>query len=770
MISVFVIIVLLPAVLSPSPAQWIQTNGPSGRGGPALSLCVTDSEVFVGASGRVYRSSNMGTNWQSLGPGLSPPGLSRSVLGIASIGSSLYAGFGGYGMFVSRDGGMTWAASGFPGTTPVAQLSAAGQWVIAGCLGPGYQSTDGGLSWVQIGNPPGGFNSSCLQSAVGLIGNPNGIYRSTDTGGTWTLVRPTGRYIYAIAIAGAKAFAGVTNTILSSADTGATWRPDSINLPCNYINSIVFSPGGSAGNLVFAGSDSGVFRSTDNGARWYPKNTGMTSPLICALGFQSKGTGGPPELYACTGSGVFRSSDFGETWTITGLPAGTWVLASSASSIYAGSRISLSSGFANSSFISLPNGNEIYRSDDLGGHWIEADSGVLGEAPWHLTSLAANPGSPGGYSVFAGLTSANSGSRGTVFGSTNSGASWSNVLTDSVMGGFPALAATASSVFLGFDGDGVYRSTNNGLTWASSDSGMYMPPYDQVPSIAYINAFSVDRETIYAGGGYYAPIVILPPRRVVRMLANYVFSSTNGGATWGKVDSGFSPVRYTINDSGSVLTCLYVDGGHIVVGTRAWNPTAMWQPNGGIYHSTGQGTSWTLADSALTGLQISCLIGVRADVFAGSNSGVFHSSDHGSSWTNISGGLADSAVGSLAIAQGFLFAATSSGVWRRPLSEITSVESNKASGLRPAAFNLSQNFPNPFNPSTTIRFGLAERVHVRLSVFTVLGQLVSTLLNGEEEPGYHEVRFDGTGLASGVYYYRLQAGSFVKTMKLLHLR
>ena len=85
----------------------------------------------------------------------------------------------------------------------------------------------------------------------------------------------------------------------------------------------------------------------------------------------------------------------------------------------------------------------------------------------------------------------------------------------------------------------------------------------------------------------------------------------------------------------------------------------------------------------------------------------------------------------------------------------------------PESFELKQNYPNPFNPSTTIRYVLPQRSRVNLSVYNTLGQLVSTLVNGEEQAGQHEVKFDGSNLASGVYFYRLQAGSFVQTKKLL---
>ncbi len=80
---------------------------------------------------------------------------------------------------------------------------------------------------------------------------------------------------------------------------------------------------------------------------------------------------------------------------------------------------------------------------------------------------------------------------------------------------------------------------------------------------------------------------------------------------------------------------------------------------------------------------------------------------------------------------------------------------------------LFQNYPNPFNPTTTIRFGLPEKAHVNLSVFNMLGQQVALLVEDDREAGYHEVRLDGTGLASGVYFYRIRVRSS-NAARLLH--
>jgi hypothetical protein len=88
----------------------------------------------------------------------------------------------------------------------------------------------------------------------------------------------------------------------------------------------------------------------------------------------------------------------------------------------------------------------------------------------------------------------------------------------------------------------------------------------------------------------------------------------------------------------------------------------------------------------------------------------------------------------------------------------------------PQQFAVEQNYPNPFNPSTIIRYVLSQRSRVTLTVFNTLGQKVAQLVNGEIDAGHHEVRFDGSDLASGVYFYSIQAGSFVQTKQLLLLR
>ncbi len=90
--------------------------------------------------------------------------------------------------------------------------------------------------------------------------------------------------------------------------------------------------------------------------------------------------------------------------------------------------------------------------------------------------------------------------------------------------------------------------------------------------------------------------------------------------------------------------------------------------------------------------------------------------------------------------------------------------------LRPSAFSLHQNYPNPFNPTTVLSYTLPEDTHIKLSVYNILGSEVAVLADGVEAAGDHQVVFDATNLASGMYYYRLEAGQSVQVQKMTLLK
>lgn len=116
-----------------------------------------------------------------------------------------------------------------------------------------------------------------------------------------------------------------------------------------------------------------------------------------------------------------------------------------------------------------------------------------------------------------------------------------------------------------------------------------------------------------------------------------------------------------------------------------------------------------------------------------------------------------------------LYITSGAAVYRtRPV--ITGIQAPPEGSMVESGFSLIGNFPNPFNPSTTIRYRLPCNSDVQLTVYTAQGQEVARLFKGYREAGYHDVRFDSSGLASGVYLYRLRAGDFVQTRQLLFLK
>lgn len=102
-----------------------------------------------------------------------------------------------------------------------------------------------------------------------------------------------------------------------------------------------------------------------------------------------------------------------------------------------------------------------------------------------------------------------------------------------------------------------------------------------------------------------------------------------------------------------------------------------------------------------------------------------------------------------------------------PTRDLTIVSNeNESTKEVPKEFELNQNYPNPFNPSTQIGYSISEPGHVNLSVYDLLGRKVATLVNERRTAGNYSIKFDASALASGVYFYRLEAGSFVKVNKM----
>jgi len=105
--------------------------------------------------------------------------------------------------------------------------------------------------------------------------------------------------------------------------------------------------------------------------------------------------------------------------------------------------------------------------------------------------------------------------------------------------------------------------------------------------------------------------------------------------------------------------------------------------------------------------------------------------------------------------------------YRKIMEKLYGVRTTQNNPVLPVKFSLSQNYPNPFNPLTKINYSLPNATKVHIRVYDLLGRLVKTLVNEFKEAGSYDVQFDGTGLASGVYFYRIEAGDFVDSKKMV---
>lgn len=357
-----------------------------------------------------------------------------------------------------------------------------------------------------------------------------------------------------------------------------------------------------------------------------------------------------------------------------------------------------------------------------------------------------------------------------VYLSSDGGLNWSQANSGLTITSVSSFAFAGSSLFAGTTYGGIFRSTDNASNWTEVNSGL---------SVLFINTLAVSGSNIYAGA-----------RRSVT--GGGVFLSTNNGDNW-------SYIGLTDQE----VYSLKLVGNNIFAGT-----------DGGVFLTTNSGGNWTAMNSGLNADNVYALEISDGNLYAGTNDGIFYSDDNGSNWVNISSALLDDKViRSIALYEsniivgtggygayvstdngmtweendtGFpnsfaeIFALTISntkvyagtlfrGAWERPLTDyVTDVEI--VSDNLPLSFNLAQNYPNPFNPTTTIKYSIPESGNVSLKVYNILGNEVVSLINEEKTPGVYSVTFDAGNLPSGVYFYKIRAGNYFETKKMLLIK
>ena len=360
----------------------------------------------------------------------------------------------------------------------------------------------------------------------------------------------------------------------------------------------------------------------------------------------------------------------------------------------------------------------VFRSSDLGETWEQINNGL---ADTNVRTIAVSPGG----SFFAGLDHSG------VFRSSDSGQTWVPAgLTNKHVKSL-VIDSNGYVFAVAFDSlRGIFRSTDNGANWT------------QVYDLYFFN-MSFNDITISMNGYVWAVASRgdpgpCPCGRGVKL-------STDNGNNW--TDAGLSSELYSIAISQT---------GTIYAGSIAR-----------IFRSTDDGNTWTLTDTLLGTYVKAISNNSDGQAFAAMyGGGVFWSTNSGDIWIALNSGLTDSDVSALTVdPAGYIFVGTHSGGVFRSLQSTTGIK-EPSHGI-PSSFSLKQNYPNPFNPETRIRYELPKEVKVLLKIYNILGQEVVTLVNDLQKAGGYEVELTGGKFATGVYFYRLQAGEFVETKKLV---
>ncbi len=369
----------------------------------------------------------------------------------------------------------------------------------------------------------------------------------------------------------------------------------------------------------------------------------------------------------------------------------------------------------------------VFRSTDNGESWTN-----LGIMNYNIYSIGINPNGDILIPTFE---------LGGLFRSTDNGNNWSSLGLNRLL---MSIAINSSGdIFVGTNATGIYCSTDNGETWVQINQGL--TSYT-VTSLIITTSGDIFAGTMYGG----------------------IFRSTDNGENWIQFNQGLTN-KY-------VLSLAINSYGNIFAGTSG----------GGVFRSADYGVNWVQINRGITyneGLYFRTLaINSDQEIFAGTAAGIFRSMDNGENWIQTNQGLINDDVHSLAInSSGIIFAGTESGIFQS-IQSTTAINTEETKII--SSFELAQNFPNPFNPVTKIKYSIPnislstssrseskdEGSQVRLKIFDVLGHEIATLVNEEMPAGNYEVNFDASYLSSGVYFYKLQYGNYVETKKMILMK
>ncbi len=398
----------------------------------------------------------------------------------------------------------------------------------------------------------------------------------------------------------------------------------------------------------------------------------------------------------------------------------------------------------------------------------------------HITNISPSQKPIGNWNYLSDLTSApiilsiNSGPdnslvastvAGRIFRSTDNGATWSQINQN--LDNIRTIWSTLST------SDKMYAATEQGL-FISTDKGVNWV----ISTLNGKDIRSIVKDAsgkLYAGawgGGIYVSVdagatwnllntgmTNLNVTSLVMTVDNTLFAGTFGGGIY-KLPSG-SDTWTKVNGTDAKIWTMHI---------TAANELYAASYGRGVYVSNDNGSTWSQpVTTSGTNYVTAILSDKSGNVFMSSfTGGVFARAAKSAVWNNI--GLGGLGVSTLYVDQsdGSLVVGTTSGYMYKNTSALTAVKDTKTT--LPKKYELMQNYPNPFNPATSIQFSIPRNGHVSLAVYDILGRVVANLVNEVKQPGSYTVSFNASHFASGMYFYRLEAGDYTSVKKMILIK
>ena len=310
------------------------------------------------------------------------------------------------------------------------------------------------------------------------------------------------------------------------------------------------------------------------------------------------------------------------------------------------------------------------------------------------------------------------------------------------------------------DEKGLYYSTNGGANFTKST---YNGTYSQYGN-SYVDGLFSSQFNL---ANHPTNIAI----KYAYLENGGMFKSTDYGASWDRISE-------VVQNPGTE----YKDEGCLKVIDNSGNPEFYLAiKDRGLYKSTNDGVNWSSMSGWVTASQVE-VTSTRMYAFGKRTSDtydkIYLSTNSGANWNCITDGF-ESTIGTIPSTRGLrhdihedkVYISTSGqGVFVYSPTASEEEDSRISNISLSGKLNLFENYPNPFNPSTKIRYTLGEKSLVQIKIYDILGREVYSLLNEQQEEGYHEVKFDAGRLSSGVYYYRIKAGDFVETRRMVLMK